>query len=416
MTAQRTVLIPYMGNYSKVIEAVLRGFGIHAMALSASSEASIKLAAGLLKGGECFPCLITLGDLLKALDEVKEDQKITFFMPTAGGSCRFGLYKDVQKLALKKLGFNGIEFISPDNREGYSFGGNGRVLELTFWKGIVCVDIFEMIVSNLRPYLNHHDVQHLEHHYEKFIKMLLKSLKNKAKGLKDILFEANKGFEYFLYNTSSHNKPKVGLVGEIFVRGNNFANGEIVKLLEGLDLEVRITPMSEWIHWIVDKHAQTSKKPLGVFPNLPNTIKSHILYTMERKLRHQFKKFSYLFKGKTPFKLVRNASPYANTGFGGEGLLTLGKAIELIEEGIDGIVCIHPFGCMPGNVIRVLSESITRDFHHVPWLNISMDYQENTHRKTRLEAFAGQVMLRKERSIHVKRSGFPLFKKVSHQA
>ena len=396
MTAQKTMLIPYMGNYSKVIQWALNGFGVDAKELEPTSENSIERALEVLNGSECLPCLITLGDLLKALDDVCDYTNLAFFMPTSEGPCRFGLYRGVQRLAVEKLGINGLEFLGPDTTSGYSFGKKGKGIELLLWKGVVCIDIFEIISLSLRPYLSSDANKSLGAHYNKVLEGLSRSLKSRGRGLKKILIEANRGYERLLDRSSRTKKPKVGLVGEIFLRGNNFANGEIVVLLERLGLEVRTTPMVEWLYWVIHTYAERLKKEGKLVPYASAKIKLSFLRYIEHKMQRYFPRFLHLFDKKHVKKIALNAFSYADECFGGEGVLMLGKAIEFIKDGINGVVCIYPFGCMPGNVVRVLSVRISKDFCRVPWLNVGIDYQENTHRKTRLEAFAGQVKLRNE--------------------
>jgi len=44
-------------------------------------------------------------------------------------------------------------------------------------------------------------------------------------------------------------KPLVGMVGEIYVRLNDFANDYIIKKLNTMQIEVYLSPFSEWIYY-----------------------------------------------------------------------------------------------------------------------------------------------------------------------
>ena len=61
-----------------------------------------------------------------------------------------------------------------------------------------------------------------------------------------------------------------------------------------------------------------------------------------------------------------------------------------------------PFTCMPGTIVNALLRRFREDHHHIPFLNLSYDGQEQTNTRTRLEAFMYQVRQFHNRS-HPKR-------------
>jgi predicted nucleotide-binding protein (sugar kinase/HSP70/actin superfamily) len=81
------------------------------------------------------------------------------------------------------------------------------------------------------------------------------------------------------------------------------------------------------------------------------------------------------------------ASPYLHESFGGEAILSIGKAIEYINQGLSGIINAMPFTCMPGTIVTALSKKVREDFGNFPWLNIAYEGLEIT----RLEAFMHQA-------------------------
>ena len=54
-------------------------------------------------------------------------------------------------------------------------------------------------------------------------------------------------------------------------------------------------------------------------------------------------------------RLLKNSSrkekPYIDDSYKGDPVLSMGKVIEYVEEGFDGIVNVIPFHCMPGTVV-----------------------------------------------------------------
>jgi predicted nucleotide-binding protein (sugar kinase/HSP70/actin superfamily) len=85
------------------------------------------------------------------------------------------------------------------------------------------------------------------------------------------------------------------------------------------------------------------------------------------------------------------ASPYLHESFGGEAILSIGKAIDYINHGLSGIVNTMPFTCMPGTVVTAISKKLREDFDNVPWLNLAYEGLEDANEITRLEAFMHQA-------------------------
>ena len=85
------------------------------------------------------------------------------------------------------------------------------------------------------------------------------------------------------------------------------------------------------------------------------------------------------------------AKRYIPLDYEGEAILTVGKAMEMAQNGACGIVNAMPFNCMPGTVVSSLSDTISADLGDIPWLNISYEGLRDSGEDTRLEAFADQV-------------------------
>jgi predicted nucleotide-binding protein (sugar kinase/HSP70/actin superfamily) len=77
--------------------------------------------------------------------------------------------------------------------------------------------------------------------------------------------------------------------------------------------------------------------------------------------------------------------------FGGEAILSIGKAIDFIHKGASGIVNAMPFTCMPGMVATAVSRKVREHFKEIPWLNMTYDGQKGIDDSTRLEAFMHQA-------------------------
>ena len=74
------------------------------------------------------------------------------------------------------------------------------------------------------------------------------------------------------------------------------------------------------------------------------------------------------------YDLVKFAEPIVSIGNEtGEGWFLTGEMVELIKDGVENIVCIQPFGCLPNHVVgKGVIKAIRREY---PLANIAaIDY------------------------------------------
>ena len=96
--------------------------------------------------------------------------------------------------------------------------------------------------------------------------------------------------------------------------------------------------------------------------------------------RYDAYKLTQVFKGKVRHflkdasikELIKKGKPYIDDSYKGDPVLSMGKAIEYVEEGFDGIVNVIPFHCMPGTVVNGLLERFQRDYYGMPCLKLSL--------------------------------------------
>ena len=102
----KTFLIPQMNRIgAHLIAGAFRGFGVKALVMD--TYEALDLGKEFTSGKECFPCQITTGDILHFMKKEKEKlggefdpEEYIYFMPEAGGPCRFGMYNKYQRIVL----------------------------------------------------------------------------------------------------------------------------------------------------------------------------------------------------------------------------------------------------------------------------------------------------------------------------
>ncbi len=386
----KTIYIPYMCDHAKALAAAFRACGVNAQVLPEPDEESLELGRKFTSGKECYPTILTTGDLLKLVNSPDfNPEKSIFFMPDSGGPCRFGQYNRFHKKLLKDLGINmPVYSLQQDMRFYEDLDILGRSFMKIAWRGIVAVDILDKLFRETRPYaLNKKEVEEL---YWKSLQKIEKTVEEKGNMLETLL-EIKEAFKDI--DVKDEEKPKVGVVGEIYVRNNRFANENLYRFLEDLGLEVWLPPVTEWIYFINYTSKRWAKK-LGWFKTvLRYIIESQYLKWEEKKFINLVKDALNMADDMDVEELMNFTKKYVHPEFeGGEVLLSVGKAVEYLNHGASGIINVIPFACMPGNVVAAILKKIKETEEiKLPTLTVPCDGQKSLGTKMRIEAFVEQV-------------------------
>ncbi len=157
------------------------------------------------------------------------------------------------------------------------------------------------------------------------------------------------------------NKPviKVGLVGEIYTLLEPFTSQSIEKRLGTMGFEVeRSVYLSQWI----SDH---------LFKGLVKGVNSNKEY-------------------------LRLSTAYLKHTVGGHGQETIGSIMDFTAKGVQGIIQVFPFTCMPEIVAHSILPKMSKDLN-IPMMTIIVDEQSGeAGLVTRLEAFGDLLQERNE--------------------
>jgi predicted nucleotide-binding protein (sugar kinase/HSP70/actin superfamily) len=116
---------------------------------------------------------------------------------------------------------------------------------------------------------------------------------------------------------------------------------------------------------------------------------------------HRWLGFHGFRLGKDEAKRMRALSaPYWRYCVGGEDQNSVGQLLLAAQDGFDGVIHVHPFGCMPGTVVQPTMAKAARDTG-IAYLPLSLDeHSSETGVVTRLEAFVS-LLEKRRRSLPV---------------
>ena len=259
----KTVLIPEMNRIgTHLIAAAFRGFRINARVLPTFK--GLSLGNEYTSGKECFPCQITMGDILhflqseaKHLGEAFDPENYIYFMPEADGPCRFGMYNKYQRIVLDSFPeLSRLKIGSLTTGDGYSLSGmieKSRVGDLrkSAYLAVLAGDILDRVLWRIRPYEREagkadlfieEAMVRMEKAFEKYaarkdFDSILQQLEEVAKEGKGII------------DPAVGKKPLIGIVGEIYLRTHVKANQDVIRVLEKFGAEVINASVAEWVNY-----------------------------------------------------------------------------------------------------------------------------------------------------------------------
>jgi len=384
----KTIYIPNMCDHAYAIRASFESCGIKAEVLEESDQNSLIYGKKFTSGKECFPCVVTTGDMIRKIKSKDFDRnKSVFFMPGATGPCRFGQYSQYHRIVLDELGYKDVPIYSPNGGTSYSdFGIDAGSFRRLGWNGVIMIDCLVKALLKSRPF----EINKGES--EKLYRNLLDKTQDYIIRRDDLTKLADfAGKEFSAIPKDVQPRPIVGVVGEIYLRNNRFSNNNLIEKLEKLGAEVRLATFSEWINYT----SLTFRLDSIFKKEWKNVVKAIIQQFYQRrdelKIESTFARHYPIDIEEPISHTIKLASPYLPVEIRGEAILSIGKAVEFYQLGASGIVNSMPFNCMPGTIVTSLSRKISLDNGNIPWLNISYEGLQDTGEETRLEAFFDQV-------------------------
>lgn len=425
----KTVLIPEMNHTGPhLLAAVFRGFDINALVMETGK--GIDLGLEHSSGKECYPCHITLGDILYHMKGEKEKQGRQFnpddyiyFMPEAEGPCRFGMYNKYQRIILDSFpDLKGLKIGALTTANGYSLDGmieESRVKDLrkSSYLCVVIGDILDRLLWRIRP-------------YEKAAGMADDFMKNSLNKM-ERSFEANavkgdfKGILYSLeeiiregkgiINPATPPKPMIGIVGEIYLRSHTRANQDLIRALERHGGEVVNASIGEWVNFITYNRLRESKARLrldmkllhlsDIYKDLKHIARFSVELLYQQFIQEQaFNRAIALIDLDRDHKVSRleellKEKDFLTFDIGTEACLSISGILEYIREGFNGVVNVYPFTCMPSTVTSAILRPVMNR-SGIPYLDTPYDSSTQPGREAAIRTFmyqAQQHMRRKGR-------------------
>lgn len=370
---QRTILAPWFGDfYSPFIPPVFGLMGYKMENLPPSDYESVRYGLKYSNNEICYPATLVVGDLMKALESGEYDRnEIALGITQTGGQCRATNYVALIKKALIAAGFEDIPVVTLSTVPGLNEQPGFQVK----WHKIIKVVAAAVVFADFLSQFYYSTIpRETEKGGAKRLKQQYLNLAVEAVKRNDAnrLFElAGMAANEFLAINSQKEVQRIGIVGEIYVKYNNFGHKNVVNWLVSQGVEPVVPSLTGFfIKCFVNQEARVHGNVKE--RNIPKFIMDFAKKTIYRMIRRMESKISH-YPFFIPIANVHENAKFAseiinlNAQFG-EGWGIPAEFAEFARNGISNIVSLQPFGCIANHVISKGIEKRTRELY--PNLNL----------------------------------------------
>ena len=432
--SNKTVLFPEMNRIGcHLLAATFRGFDINAMVME--THKGIDLGLEYSSGKECYPCQVTLGDILYFLKKEKErigndfnPDDYIYFMPESDGPCRFGMYNKYQRIVLDSFPqLDSLKIGSLSTEDGYSLHGiiaEDSVADLrkVSYFSIIVADILDRLLWRIRPYERQRGMA------DEFIEKAMRNMadafetrgpkrnfKGILKRLEEIIREGK-----MIMDPDIPTKPLIGIVGEIYLRSHVHSNQNLIKTLERYGAEVVNASIAEWVNYITYNKLKEAKSKLML--NIKQFRPDKAIRYLKDIARFSAELFYQEWRQKQVYRFAKalidlpddhkvahleeilREDDLFSFDVGTEACLSISGILQYAREGYNGVVNVYPFTCMPSTATSAVIGPVMNGLG-VPYLDTPYDSSIQPYREAAIRTFMYQAHQHMERNGR-KRHGF----------
>lgn len=347
-----TLIAPQMSPmHFEMLEAAFRYSGYNLVIQKNYSKEVVDEGLKYVNNDACYPAILTIGQIMFALRSGEYDLNNTSVLITqTGGACRATNYVGMLKKALADAGYAQIPLISL-NVVGMEKNPGFKItmpLAIRAFMAIVYGDCLSRCLYRVRPYeVEKGSADKLYNEWNEKLRQELSSMsfRRYKKNIREIVESFNN------LPVLDIKKPRVGIVGEILVKYHPIANNFAVELVESEGAEAVVPDLMGFIYYICD-HANSRKELLTVSNNRyywSNKAIKAIEWLQKPYLEAiTGTKFGSFMKISEMRKLVDGVVSTGNIA--GEGWFLSAEMLELLHSGVNNIICMQPFACLPNHV------------------------------------------------------------------
>jgi len=367
MRKNYTILAPQMSPvHFELLEPAFRASGYNLVVLENDNRDAVNAGLKYVNNDACYPSLISVGMVMDAVTSGKYDvDRLALIMTQTGGGCRASNYVGFIRRALEKAGYPQIPVISL-NLTSLEKNPGFKINFSLAQRGIYCLvfgDILMRCIYATRPYEAVPGSTNELH--RKWVKKITDFVSTDRaishRKYKRYCREIVKDFDEL--PRLDIMKPKVGIVGEILVKFMPLANNNLAELLESEGAEPVVPDLIDFFLYCfyntkfkVDnlgfKKSSWTKAKIGIWG----------VEVLRRAAHKALEESKHFYPPSSIYETAENAKDIVSLGNQtGEGWFLTGEMVELINAGVNNIVCCQPFACLPNHIV---GKGVIKELRH----------------------------------------------------
>lgn len=372
----KTILAPWFADFiSPFIPALgeLAGYKI----VNLPKTNTLSAETGLVYGHNevCYPSTLILGDIITALQSGRYDpDEVVVAITQTGGQCRATNYLAQIKSGLQSAGFPHVPVLV--FAAGHVFQNEQKAFRLPVLKlmdilvyTLLYADALQQMYS--ATIIREQKPGETQHLFDFYIARGVEAVRrNDHKILLSLLEQAVADFN----SIGIHDRPftKIGLIGEIYVKYNNYGQAHITEWLRSRNMEVMTPPIFDFVMQYFVNSKDNVKNGLekdNLFKHCLNPIFWKYVNDKLAKMEQIASRFRFHVPSTSIFVKAEYASEILDlSNQFGEGWLIAGEVASYARQGINRIVCMQPFGCIANHIVAKGIEKRLKKFY--PQINL----------------------------------------------
>lgn len=348
-----TILIPEMSPiHFPLIESAICSEGYHLQVVKPEGTHDINTGLAYVNNDACYPAIITIGSLVRALLSGRYDlSKTALMMSQTGGACRASNYPALLKKALADAGIPDIPilYFNVASLKTQSEFHVSLTMIHKLLMSVIYGDALMRCLYAVRPYESETGSAESLYHY--WMDRCAQAVRQSSfqvfsRNIKHMVAD----FDHLPRLGSI--KTKIGIVGEIYVKFHPIASHNIVRAIEENGGEAATSGLLDFfLYSLLDSRFQHRSLDGSWFHSAADHLLLQLMEWYRRPYAKALRK-SLHFQPLTSIQdMARRASHFLSLGNrAGEGWFLTADMLDLLQDKCRGIVCLQPFGCLPNHI------------------------------------------------------------------
>lgn len=357
MKREYTLLMPQMlPVHFTMLKRIFELHGYQVDMLTTNHRGIVDEGLKYVHNDTCYPALLVIGQLIDAVKSGKYDpHRVGLLITQTGGGCRASNYIHLLRKALHRAGYDYVPVVSVnlsglEKNPGFSLNFK-KIRQMAY--SMIYGDLIVLMANQCRPYEIIEG--ETDRRIDKWVERLTSEFNSKG-SFKSAHIRENFNLiadDFASIPVRRVPKVKVGIVGEIYIKYAPLGNNNLEEFLRSENCEPVVPGLTDFIIFKCDNRVVDHKLYGGNFGTYLGAgfLKNYIM-RLQADMIAAVRRYPE-FRAPCSFEhLKKLAGKYL--GYGnkmGEGWLLTGEMLELIDSGINNIVCTQPFGCLPNHIV-----------------------------------------------------------------